>query len=173
MSDGERFANGSNNITTCTLCRYALDEAQRKEASIEPSSPNFNVLLYAEHLFSHWSFQPLENVAENVAQVLRSVANSVGDREEKRRILELTTADVLRHFRLHHTPSLKEILLEQLFVYKCIQNSYVRNFWNTTGDFSWNVDASGSNFSRVKCLKMICDEVRKIANEAAAANYIG
>lgn len=159
-----------SNISECLLCYFAPDEEQRKSASTDPDSPRYNVLVHAEKIFSHWPFRPSENCATDVIRILQSVAETQQDTGYKERIANLTLDQVLRHFNLHRTPSYKEICDEQLFMFKCLQSAFVRNMWNEQGEFDWNSDSCTQSYiHRLKCLKIVCDEVRRIAKESACA----
>lgn len=161
--------NVFNNITKCVLCNFSPNEEQRKSASTDPNSPRYNVLVHAEQIFSHWPFRPSENCAADVINILRCLAESISDSKDTESIQNLTLDQVLRHFNLHRTPSYKEICDEQLFMFKCLQASFVRNMWKENGDFGWNAEASSQDIVRLKCLKIVCDEVRRIAKESASA----
>ena len=161
--------NSYNSIRECFLCSFSPDEEQRKLASIDPNSPRYNALVHAEKIFSHWPFRPSENGAVDVIRILQSLSNSLEDPEAKKKIENLTPEQVLRHFNLHRTPSFKEICDEQLFMFKCLQSAYVRNLWNEKGEFDWNADVCSKDIGRLRCLKIVCDEVRRIAKESASA----
>jgi hypothetical protein len=169
MSECNTTFSAFNSITECLLCYFSPDDEQRKSASTDPDSPRYNALVHAEKIFSHWPFRPSENCASDVIRTLQSLTDSLPDSEEKTKIKNLSLDQVLRHFNLHRTPSYKEICDEQLFMFKCLQAAFVRNMWNEQGEFEWNSEACGQNIIRLKCLKVVCDEVRRIAKESASA----
>lgn len=168
-ASGDNRFSAFNNITECVLCNFSPNEEQRKSASTDPNSPRYNVLVHAEHIFSHWPFRPSENCAADVIHILKSLADSLSDSKNKDKIETLTIDKVLRHFHLHRASSYKEICDEQLFTFKCLQAAFIRNMWNENGEFDWNAEVSSQNIVRLKCLKIVCDEVRRIAKESAAS----
>ncbi len=162
--------NAFNSIKECLLCHFAPDDEQRKSASTDPNSPRYNVLVHAEKIFSHWPFRPSENCAKDVIGILQSLSDSFPNSEDKERVANLTLEQVLIHFNLHRTATYKEICDEQLFMFKCLQAAFARNMWNEHGEFDWNSETCLQTYiNRLKCLKIVCDEVRRIAKESASA----
>ena len=157
-------------VNKCPLCDFCPDDEQRKSASTDPDSPRYNFLVHAEKIFSHWPFRPSENCAADVIRILKSIADTCSNSEDKEKIDNLTLEQVLVHFNLHRTATYKEICDEQLFMFKCLQAAFARSMWGERGEFDQRSEVCSQTYiNRLKCLKIVCDEVRRIAKESASA----